>query len=45
MNFPHDAPFVFLDEPELSEVVDMVDYLDSGNRIMFDFLINWSKIG
>ena len=44
-NYPQDAPICYLDEPELQEVVDMVDYLDKGNRIMFEYVIIWSKVG
>lgn len=41
-NYPEGAPLAFLDEPELQEIVEMIDYLDQGNRIMFDYLITWS---
>ena len=41
--YPADAPLVYLDEPEDKQVVDMVDYLDQGNVIMFQWLINWGK--
>ena len=41
--YPVDAPLVYLDEPEDKQVVDMVDYLDQGNVIMFQWLINWGK--
>lgn len=40
-NFPFDAPLVYLDEPENQEVIEMVDYLDQGNRIMFEYVIKW----
>jgi len=43
VDYPKSPPLVYLDEPENPEVVEMVDYLDSGNRIMFEFLMNWSK--
>lgn len=33
--YPFDPPMVFVDEPEDELVVDMLDYLDPGNRIMF----------
>ena len=33
--YPVEAPLAYLDEPENQEVVDMIDYLDKGNRIMF----------
>ena len=33
----------FLDEPEKADVIDMVDYLESGNRIMFDYLVKWDR--
>jgi hypothetical protein len=32
-----------LDEPESAEIVEMVDYLDKGNIIMFDYLIKWGR--
>lgn len=41
--YPGNAPIVFLDEPEVEEIVEMIDYLDSGNRIMFDYLVSWEK--
>ena len=44
-NFPCDAPLVYLDEPENEEVIEMVDYLDKGNRIMFEFIIKWGQQG
>ena len=34
-DYPKDAPLAFLDEKEDAEVVEMVDYLDKGNKIMF----------
>ena len=45
VNYPECAPYVYLDEPENQEVIDMIDYLDSGNRIMFSYLIDWDKQG
>lgn len=45
MNYPQEAPICYLDEPENAEVVDMVDYLDKGNRIMFEYVILWGKVG
>lgn len=44
-NYPVEAPICYLDEPENEEVVEMVDYLDKGNRIMFEYLIVWGKCG
>lgn len=35
----------FLDGPELQQVIDMVDYLDKGNRIVFEYLILWQRQG
>ena len=45
VNYPASAPYVYLDEPENQEVIDMIDYLDSGNRIMFSYLIDWDRNG
>lgn len=42
-HYPSTAPLAFLDEPEREEIIDMVDYLDSGNRIMFDYLVSWDR--
>jgi hypothetical protein len=44
-NYPGEPPIVYLDEPEKPEVVEMIDYLDKGNRIMFEYLIVWAKLG
>ena len=41
--YPDNAPLVFLDEQERAEVVEMIDYLDKGNRIMFDYLVTWDQ--
>ena len=41
--YPQEPPLVFLDEPENQEVIDIVDYIDSGNRINFQFLFDWRK--
>lgn len=41
--YPAEAPLAYLDEPENQQVVDMVDYLDQGNRIVFGWLLNWEK--
>ena len=41
--FPAQAPLAYLDEPENAEVVEMIDYLDVTNRIMFDYLIYWER--
>ena len=42
-DYPKSPPFAFLDEKEDAEVVEMVDYLDKGNRIMFQYLADWSR--
>jgi len=42
-NYPQGAPLCYLDEQESTEVIEMIDYLDKGNRIMFDYLIHWSR--
>ena len=39
--YPQAAPIAMLDEPEKADVIEMVDYLDKGNRIMFDYLVQW----
>jgi hypothetical protein len=41
--YPDSPPFVYIDAPENPEVVEFIDYLDKGNRIMFDYLIHWDK--
>jgi len=30
-----------LDEPENADVIEMLDYVDSGNRIRTDYILNW----
>lgn len=45
INYPVDAPLVYLDEPVNQEVIDMIDYLEAQNRIMFEYVILWSKKG
>jgi hypothetical protein len=37
-NYPFDPPHVYLDEPENPSLIEMIDYLDKGNRIMFKYL-------
>ena len=44
-NYPLAAPLVFLDEPDNPEVIEMVDYLDKGNRINFEYVFKWGKLG
>ena len=41
--YPKGAPLAYLDEPEDPEVVEMVDYLDSGNKMMFQYLMDWAN--
>ena len=41
--YPKAVPFVFLDEPENSQVVEFVDYVDAGNRIRNEFINMWNK--
>ena len=43
--YPLSAPLVFLDEPENKEVIDMIDYLDKGNRINFEYTLKWGQLG
>ena len=40
-NYPYDPPHAFLDEPVNPTLIDLLDYLDSGNRIMFKYLQDW----
>lgn len=40
-DYPAGVPLVFLDEPEIPEVVEMLDYVDRGNRIECAFLGQW----
>lgn len=41
--YPKHAPFVYLDEPENAEVVQLLDYIDAGNRIRNEFILNWAS--
>jgi len=41
--YPIEAPLVYLDEPENPQVIDMIDYLDKGNRIVFEYILVWEK--
>jgi hypothetical protein len=34
-----------LDEPENQEVIDMIDYLEKGNRVVFEYVLKWAKCG
>ncbi len=43
--YPLSAPLVFLDEPERPEVIEMIDYLDKGNRINFEYTLKWGQLG
>ena len=36
-------PIISLDGKENPQVIEMVDYLDKDNRIMFDYLMQWEK--
>jgi len=40
-DYPNQAPYVYLDEPENADVIAMLDYVDKGNRIRNDFILNW----
>ena len=37
------APLVFLDEPIKQDVIEMIDYVDNGNRINFEYTLLWAK--
>ena len=41
--YPFPPPYVYLDEPEKPEVVELLDYVEKNNRIKNDFLINWAN--
>ena len=43
VGYPEDAPFVYLDEPERAEVVELLDYVEKGNRIRNDFVLLWNS--
>ena len=40
-DYPSQAPYVYLDEPENADVIAMLDYVDNWNRIRNDFILNW----
>jgi hypothetical protein len=42
-NYPYESPYVYLDEKEDPEIIEIVDYLDSGNIIKCGFLFEWDK--
>lgn len=41
--YPLIAPYVYLDEPIDTSVIEMIDYIDKGYRIMSELLIQWAK--
>jgi hypothetical protein len=41
--YPHLAPYVYLDEPLDESVIEIIDYVDNGNRIMCDLLSSWGR--
>ena len=45
VNFPQNAPLVYLDEAENKDVVDMIDYLEAGNRMMWKYVYDWDRAG
>ena len=40
--YPLVSPIVILDELEDPQIIEMVDYLDKGNIIQFQYLIDWN---
>jgi len=40
-DYPSGVPLVYLDEVEIPEVVEMLDYVDRGNRIECSYLGDW----
>ena len=43
-HYPKLAPYVYLDEPIKQDVIDNLDYIDAGNRIMFQYLTEWAAM-
>jgi len=41
--YPYEAPYVYLDERENPEIVELVDYIDEGNVMKFDYLTQWER--
>lgn len=39
--YPATPPYVYLDEPENATVIDLIDYVESKNRIKNEFIIHW----
>jgi hypothetical protein len=35
------APLAYLDEPLNPMLIEFIDYLEEGNKIMFNFLSEW----
>ena len=35
-------PYVYLDEKEDAQVVELIDYVEKNNRIKNDFIVNWA---
>ena len=42
MNYPNQAPYVYLDEPVNETVIEMMDYVDKGNRIVCELISKWA---
>ena len=41
--YPVVPPYVYLDEPENPQVVELLDYVEKNNRIKNDFITNWAS--
>ena len=41
--YPLDRPLAFLDAKPDPQIIEMVDYLDDGNLIYFDYMTEWKK--
>ena len=41
--YPIAPPYVYLDEPENPQVVELLDYVERNNRIKNDFITNWAS--
>ena len=40
-DYPASTPLVYYDGPEIPEIIETTSYLSRGNRILFDYLVNW----
>ena len=43
LKYPYEPPQAYLDEPENPLILEFIDYLDAGNKIMFSYLQDWAN--